>query len=281
MLQIGLRPFLQAYEMTVPPHVISFCKRVSENSAFQTTIMAVIVVTAILMGIETNQALVDQNKVLFHTLNGIIQTIFVAEITIRLLATAPRMWRFFGNGWNVFDFTVVLLSLLPAAGPFAMVARLARLLRVARLLSVIPELRLLVATMLRSIPSMASIFVLLGVVLYIYAVSGVHLFREVDPDRWGSLGASLLTLFQILTLDSWMIVMMEAQAASPYAWMYFVSFIVFAVFVVVNLFIAVVINNLDAAKEAHKRATEDQKAHRTLIREMRERLEQLERQLEG
>jgi voltage-gated sodium channel len=161
-----------------------------------------------------------------------------------------------------------------------MVARLARLMRVARLLSVIPELRLLVATMLRSIPSMASIFVLLGVVLYIYAVSGVHLFRGVDPDRWGTLGASLLTLFQILTLDSWMVVMVEAQKASPYAWMYFVSFIVFAVFVVVNLFIAVVINNLDAAKEAHKRATEAQKPHRTLIRELRERLDQLERELE-
>ena len=170
------------------------------------------------------------------------------EITIRLVAYAPRVHRFFADGWNVFDFTVVALSLIPAVGPFATVARLARLLRALRLVSVVPELRLIVGTMVRSIPSMGHVLLLLGLMLYVYAVLGVHLFRAVDPAHWGSLPRAGLTLFEILTLEGWIDVQQASFAATRWAWVFYVSYVVLAVFVVVNLFIAIIINNLEAVK---------------------------------
>ena len=177
------------------------------------------------------------------------------EIALRLLAHAPRVDRFFRDGWNVFDFLIVALSLLPTAGSFATVARLARLLRALRLVSALPELRLIVATMLRSIPSLANVIVLLGLILYVYAVLGVHLFAAADPAHWGTLARAGLTLFEILTLEGWVDLMDASLAATPWAWVYYVSFVVLAVFVVINLFIAIVINNLEAAKREQRLPT--------------------------
>jgi voltage-gated sodium channel len=119
----------------------------------------------------------------------VVQTVFVGEIVIRLLAHWPEIGRFFRDGWNVFDLAVVAASLLPQAGAFAMVARLARPMRVTRLISVFPELRLIVSTMLRSIPSMGHILMMLGLLLHVYGILGFYLFREHDPERWGTLGA--------------------------------------------------------------------------------------------
>jgi len=198
--------------------------------------------------LETSAALWERHGALFHTLNVVVQVVFAAEIAIRLLAYAPRIDRFFHDGWNVFDFTIVALSLLPVAGPFATVARLARLLRALRIVSALPELRLIVATMLRSIPSLANVIVLLGLILYVYAVVGVHLFGVVDPAHWGSLPRAGLTLFEILTLEGWVDLMDASLAATRWAWVYYTTFVVLAVFVVINLFIAIVINNLEAAK---------------------------------
>lgn len=124
---------------------------------------------------------------MFETLNLAVQVVFVGEIAARLFAQAPRIHRFFLDGWNVFDFTIVALSLLPVAGPFATVARLARLLRALRVVSALPEMRLIVATMLRSIPSLANVVALLGIILYVYAVLGVHFFGGADPGHWGTL----------------------------------------------------------------------------------------------
>ena len=161
----------------------------------------------------------------------VVQTIFVVEILIRLAAHWPQVGRFFRDGWNVFDLAVVATSLLPQAGAFAMVARLARLLRVTRLVSAFLELRLIVSTMLRSIPSMGHILMMLGLLLYVYAVLGLYLFREHDPGRWATLGAALLTLFQMLTLEGWVEVQGAVIEKLPFAWLYFVSFVFVAVFV--------------------------------------------------
>ncbi len=129
-----------------------------------------------------------------------------------------------------------------------MIARLARLLRVLRLISTIPELRLIVATLMRSIPSMGNIMLLMSIIFYIYAIAGFHLFHQHDPAHWGTLGLSLLSLFRIVTLEDWTDLMYTAMEAQPFAWMYFVSFVVMGTFVIINLFIAVVINNLEEAK---------------------------------
>ena len=129
-----------------------------------------------------------------------------------------------------------------------MMARLARLLRVARLISTIPELRLIVSTLVRSIPSMGHVLLLMSIIFYIYAVAGYHMFHEHDPTHWNNLGLSLLTLFRVVTLEDWTDVMYKAMEMNSLSWMYFVSFVVVGTFVVINLFIAVVINNLEEAK---------------------------------
>jgi voltage-gated sodium channel len=157
------------------------------------------------------------------------------------------------------------------------VARLARLLRALRVVSALPELRLIVATMLRSIPSLANVIVLLGLILYVYAVAGVHLFAGIDPANWGSLPRAGLTLFEILTLEGWVDLMDASLGATPWAWVYYVSFVVLAVFVVINLFIAIVINNLEAAK-AEERGGSEPPAGEIAIRlvEIGERLSGIE-----
>ena len=236
--------------------MIDLCRRIASSPRFQHATLAVIVANAALIGFETSPALWARHGGLFDALNLTVQAVFVVEITVRLVAHAPRLHRFFLDGWNVFDFVIVALSLLPEAGPFATVARLARLLRALRIVSALPELRLIVATMLRSIPSLANVIVLLGLVLYMYAVVGVHLFAGVDPLHWGSLPRAGLTLFEILTLEGWVDIMDASLGATPWAWVYYMSFVVLAVFVVINLFIAIVINNLEAAKRDERRAAD-------------------------
>ena len=211
--------------------------------------LLVILANALIMGLETSSVLVDSYRGLFQLSHYTVQVIFVLELSIRILACWPRLSAFFGSGWNVFDFSVVAASLLPVIGPLATIARLARILRIARLLSAVSELRLIVGTMLRSIPSMANVLLLLALIMYVYGVLGYSLFHEADPRHWGSLAVSLKTLFQILTLEGWVEVQEASLAAYPWAWLYYVSFILVAVFVVINLFIAVVINNLEAVRK--------------------------------
>ena len=260
----------------------SLAQRVTEHRAFQNFVLSVILLTAVIIGLETFEVLADRYGPLFEWAEVVIQTVFVVEIALRLAAHWPRLFRFFGDGWNVFDLIVVLASLLPQAGTFATVARLARLLRVTRLVSIFPELRLIVSTMLKSIPSMGHVIMMLSLLLYVYGVLGFHLFREQDPERWGSLGVALLTLFQMLTLEGWVEVQDAVLSAYPLAWVYFISFVFIAVFVVVNLFIAVVINNLESAKIEHQAVEDSGNPHRGLLRaidDVRGRLDDVERLL--
>jgi len=234
--------------------MIGTCQRIVASQRFQHGVLAIIVANAILIGFEIDATLGARHAALFDGLNTAIQGVFVLEIAVRVLAFGPRVWRFFHDGWNAFDFAIVALSLLPVAGPLATIGRLARLLRALRLVSALPELRLIVSTMLRSLPSLGNVIVLLGLILYVYAVLGVHLFGAADPAHWARLSRAALTLFEILTLEGWVDLMDASAAATPWAWLYYVSFVVLAVFVVVNLFIAIVINNLEAAKRAESEA---------------------------
>ena len=172
--------------------------------------------------------------------------IFIVEAGVKIRTYGAE--NYFANGWNLFDFAIIVIALIPATGQLATLARLARLLRVLRLVSTLPELRLIVATLVRSIPSMGHVLALMSIIFYVYGVAGYHLFHDVDPTHWRNLGISLLSLFRIVTLEDWTDIMYAAMAVKPWAWMYFVSFVVLGTFVVVNLFIAVVINNLEEAK---------------------------------
>ena len=229
-------------------------KRISESGAFHAAVVAVIIANAVVVGLETSRPLATTYARLFSLAHGVVLALFVTELAVRIAACGFRLGTFLRDGWNLFDFLVVVLSLVPGIGAFTTVARIARVLRVARLVSISPKLRLIIGTMTRSIPSLGHVSMLLALLLYCYAVIGVNLFGAHDPAHWGSLGRALLTLFQILTLEGWVEVQDAAIAGNQWAWIYFASFVIVAVFVVVNLFIAVVLNNLDEIRHEDRQA---------------------------
>jgi voltage-gated sodium channel len=267
-------PPIHFHDAAIGP-IASWCRQVAGHWLFHNAILGVIVFNAIIVGLETSQSLMASHGQLFLWFNTAILLIFLIEISIRLVAEWPRLLRFFRDGWNIFDFTIVAVSLLPETGAFATVARLARMLRVTRLISALPELRLIISTMLRSIPSMGHVVILLSLLLYVYGILGYHLFHRQDPEHWGTLGTSLLTLFQMLTLEGWVEIQQASLAAYPWAWLYYASFVIIAVFVVINLFIAVVINNLEAAKAEQSAAVDALRAHAALLRQLKELKEQI------
>lgn len=262
----------------------TFARRIVAAPAFERFIVTLILANGVLLGLETVPDWVARYGVWMHLGNQFILAVFIVEAILKITAVAPRVGRYFGNGWDLFDFSVVVISLVPGSGPYAMLARMARLLRVLRLVSVLPELRLIVSTLVRSIPSMGHVLMLMGVIFYVYGVAGYHLFHQHDPEHWRSLGISLLTLFRVVTLEDWTDVMYRAMDLSPYAWIYFVSFVVMGTFVVINLFIAVVINNLERAKAERLEELETVPSREELLRELRatrETLHRLERRLGG
>jgi len=259
--------------------MIAFCKKLVNAPWFGHFVLGVILFNALLVGVETSRSFYNANASLLDALNYAVLTIFVVELVVRIISYSPHLHRFFKDGWNVFDFLIVVAAFLPAAGPLATVARVARVLRVARVVSVFPELRLIVSTMLKSIPSMGHVIALAGLLIYIYGVTGTFLYRDTDPAHWGTLGRSCLTLFQVLTTEGWADIQALVLPAHPYAWLFFTSYIVIAVFVVVNLFIAVVTNNLQSVKLDDLRESDTKNSHRELlesIEQLKDRLERFE-----
>ena len=254
-----------------------FAQRLVAWKGFERFIISLIIINGILVGIETSEALASQYAHWLELGNSIIISVFVVEAILKITAVAPRWRLYFGDGWNLFDFTIVVMSLLPATGELALVARMARLLRVLRLVSALPELRLIVNTLLRSLPGMANIMLLMSVVFYIYAVAGQQFFHTVDPEHWGNLGISLLTLFRVVTLEDWTDLMYTTMAVYPYSWIYFVSFVIVGTFVIINLFIAVVIDNLDEAKQERLKQLQKPVQHQELLHDLHETKQALER----
>ena len=260
-----------------------FADRLVNKAAFEYTIIALILLNGVFLGLGTSPVLAQQYGDLLHLGNQIVLGVFIVEALLKMIALAPRVDMYFRDGWNVFDFLVIVFSLIPATGEFAMVARLARLLRVLRLISAIMELRLIVAALVRSIPSVGHVMLLMSIIVYIYAIIGYQLFHEHDPMHWRSLGISVLTLFNIITLEGWTVVMDNAMQLHSWAWIYFVSFVIAGTFVVINLFIAIIINNLDEAKAERLRELEPPVSRAELLRELRttrDALRRLEQRLE-
>ena len=254
-------------------------KKIAQNivsqKSFEYSIICLIILNGIVLGLETSPSIVQDYGDYLLLVNNLVLAVFVIEAILKIIAVAPRFNLYFGDGWNLFDFSVVVLSLIPATGEYAMIARLARLLRVARLVSTIPELRLIVSTLVRSIPSMGHVLLLMSIIFYIYAVAGYHIFHEHDPIHWNNLGLSLLTLFRVVTLEDWTDVMYKAMELYPMAWIYFVSFVVVGTFVVINLFIAVVINNLEEAKQEALQKLERPPTRDEIMRELKQTQEML------
>ncbi len=256
--------------------------RITKSHAFEYFIIGLIIVNGVILGLETFPSISASYGQWFNLGQDMILGVFIVEAALKMFAVSPRVHRYFTNGWNLFDFTIIAASLVPSTGGFAVVARLARLMRILRLISAVPELRLIVATLVKSIPSMLNIVALMSLVVYIYAIVGFQMFHEHDPVHWRNLGISLLSLFRVVTLEDWTDIMYKAMELHPLAWIYFVSFVVLGTFVVINMFIAVVINNLDEAKQERLAQLEQPQYRDTLLEEIRatqQSLQRLEEQL--
>ena len=256
--------------------VIKVCKTIVEWPWFERSILSLIVLNGVVLGLETYPFLASNFHLQFVTFNQLVLIVFVVEAVIKIIAVAPRFQLYFLNGWNLFDFTIVVFSLIPQTGEYALIARMVRLLRIMRLITAVPELRLIVVTLIRSLPGLGHVILLLAVLFYIYAIAGYHLFHEHDPFHWNSLGISLITLFRVLTLEDWTDVMYTAMELHHLAWVYFVSFVVVAAFVVINMFIAVVLNNLHKTQQESE-ITQVSNVRGQIIYELRESRKTLER----
>ena len=209
----------------------------------QNVVIALILINAVLLGMETSPRIMASWGKLITTLDHAILTVFVVEIASLLFA---RGWRFFKDPWSVFDFVVVGIALIPASGPFA-VLRSLRVLRVLRLISKIPSIRKVVGALLGALPGMASVFGLVMILFYVNAVIATKLFGQDFPELFGNLGMSFFTLFQVMTLEAWAGgVARPIMEVYPYAWIFFFLFILTATFTVLNLFVAVIVNSLNA-----------------------------------
>lgn len=214
-----------------------------ESAPVQKFIVAVIIFNAITLGLETSPWMQQNVGGLLRATEIAILTIFVAEIGLKLFAFGPR---FFLGAWNVFDFVIVAISLVPAAGAFS-VLRTLRIVRALRLLKAIPRLRLIVEGVLRVLPDMGWVFTLLMLVFYVFSVIGTKLYAATFPEYFGNIPLTMLTLFQVMTLESWASgVARPVLAVHPAAWVYFVPFILFTSFLIVNMIIGVVVNGFQA-----------------------------------
>lgn len=244
--------------------MIELCRKISESKWFSNFIVSIIFLAGVVVGIQTDPYMQEHHGGLLILLDNIVLYIFVIEIIIKMIAKSPRPWDFFKDGWNVFDFIIVAVCFLPFGGPYIAVLRLARILRVLRLISALPKLQVLVGALIKSIPSMSYVGLLLLLLFYIYAVIGTYLFGQNDPLHFGSIGASMMTLFEIITLEGWIDVfniqvmgsnvytiealepMYRIPSAHPVAApVYFISFILLGTMIMLNLFIGIIINGME------------------------------------
>ena len=239
-----------------------------ESRMIQRIIIGVIIANAVLLGMETVPAINDPYGNLLYQLDRLCLTIFVVELTLAIVAMGPR--GFFREPWRVFDFIVVGIALVPATGAFSILRSL-RVLRVLRLASASPRMRVVVSALLAAIPGMSSIIALLLLIFYVAAVMSTKLFGADFPDWFGTINASMYTLFQIMTLESWsMGIVRPILEVFPYAWLFFVPFIMLATFTMLNLFIAVIVEAMQS--QAHA-------AQKEQMREIEELAEEKEQEL--
>ncbi len=228
------------------------CRRLVASRAFQLTIFGVIVVNAVVLGLGTYDSIDADWGSTLSRLNGVCLGIFIVEILTRIAAYGNRPQDYFREGWNVFDFVVVFAVFIPGVRENALLLRLVRLLRIVRIISIFPDLRVLVSGMgraLRPIGAMAALTVLF---LFVYGMVGVQLFGDELPDRWANIGTAMLTLFTVLTLEGWNDILFNAQEVTRFAWVFFVSFVLIASFLVINVLIAIIINAVEEARDAER-----------------------------
>jgi voltage-gated sodium channel len=270
--------------------VVGLSKRIVSSNTFDWIITGVILLQAIALAIEATPPILSIGKDLelleagtFSIIQSLVIAVFIVEAALRLIAVYPRPQRYFKDPWNCFDFAIIILSVIPISGQFSTIARLVRLLRITRLVTKSNELRAIVSTLVRSIPSIFNILILLSILFFIYAIVGHHLFRNADPEHWSSFPTSLITLFQIITLEGWVNIMEPiVTGLGLIYWVYFASFIVIGTFIIINLFISVIVRK---SEEAYKQVQRESGIPITQqeviqeIKEIRRILEELEKRI--
>ena len=240
-----------------------------ENNRFQTGIIVLIVVNAIILGMETSPALMRDYGGILSLANQVILYLFIAEILLRLFAWRLR---FFTQPWSLFDTAVIVIALVPTSQAFSALRAL-RVLRVLRLLSVVPTMRKVIEGLLSAIPGIASVASIMLLFFYVFAVVGTPLYSATFPQWFGSLGETMYTLFQIMTLESWsMGIVRPVMAEHPFAWAFFVSYILVTTFTMLNLFIAIIVNAMHSDEDAQ--AQSDRRALKQALSDEIQGLEQ-------
>lgn len=247
--------------------ISQYAKKVVQSTLFQNFILVVILFGSVQVGIETYNTSLNYY---LEIIDKIIMCIFLVELGLKILSEGNQPWRYFKDGWNWIDFSVVLIYFLPVNARFITVARLIRLLRVLRLITFFPQLRLIVSSLLKAIPSMIYVFVILILHFYVYACAGTTLFGKNDPFHFGNLHISMVTLFRAVTLEDWADIMyvnmygcnkisyegsslcVSPQAQPITSVLYFISFIFTGAMIILNMLIGVIINGIDEVKEENE-----------------------------
>lgn len=251
-----------------------------ENKLFETFVIFVIIISALVIGVKTYEVSPVLGFIL-HLMDVSITIFFLFEITIRMIAEGS-LKAFFTKAWNIFDFIIVVASLVPIEdSEAALLGRLLRIFRVLRLISIIPELRVLLSAFFKAIPRMGYVSLLMFIIFYIYAAAGSMFFEHINKELWGNIAIGLLTLFRVATFEDWTDVMYETMEVYPLSWIYYLSFIFIVAFVFLNMMIGIVLETLQREHEKNDRELDQGEAgevHRIDQRtaDMDQRLQRME-----
>jgi voltage-gated sodium channel len=253
-------------------------ERLRANKVFEVFVVSVIIASALLVGVNTYE-LAPATRSVIIWLDILVTLIFLAEITIRFIGE-PIKRDFFKNGWNVFDTLVVMISLIPIDdSDLVLVARLVRVFRVLRMISIVPELRMLLGSLLKALPQLGYVILLMFIIFYIYAAIGATLFESINPTLWGDIAISMLTLFRVMTFEDWTDVMYETMTVYPLSWTFYLSFIFFTAFAFLNMVIGIVVNVMNAENEKMLKAEASQN-NEPSIEDVYAKLERIDQRLD-
>lgn len=230
--------------------VQNFLHKVNASHIFQWAVIAVIIISALLIGAKTHD-LPPNIVTVLSFFDHAITVFFVIELSIRFLTHKDKR-SFFKSGWNIFDTIIVIGSLIPAGGSGVLLARLLRVFRVLRLVSMVPELRLLINALIKAIPRMGYIGLLMFVIFYLYAAVGSIMFHSINETLWGDVSISMLTLFRIATFEDWTDVMYETMAVHPMSWIFYLSFIFLTAFIFLNMMVGTVLEVMGEEHENYR-----------------------------
>ncbi|MFC4401713.1 ion transporter [Gracilibacillus xinjiangensis] len=240
---------------------------------FNRFITGLIIINAILIGLETFPNIYAEYYNLFFVIDIVILAIFTIEVLLKIIVLRKS---FFKNSWNIFDLIIVLGSVILYSTPYVGVLRIFRVLRVFRTITTIPTLRRIVAALFMAIPTISSVLLIMAIIFYVYAILGTSFFREISPEYFGDIFLSSVTLFQIFTLESWASgIFRPIFQQAPSSWLYFLSFIVITTFIMINLIVGEIVNNAQKLSESIEEETDEIKDEIHEIIELRKEINEI------